>query len=141
MIGIALGTDHETGKTISLDTDLFRTHMHLLGATGSGKTTAIHTMLRPLLRNPRQCALFLVDPMGTLSEELLKWIAIPRLCPEHVRDRLLYVQPSLTDHVLPFNPLIYDSDDDLYYRVARTVEIVLRAWASQNIQDMPRLRT
>lgn len=139
---VTIGTDRDTGKQVSLDPDVFRTHLHLLGATGSGKTTAIITMVRQILRDPRpRAALFLVDPMGNLSHELLKWIATPRLCPEHVRERLLYIQPSVTDFVLPFNPLLHTSEDDLYYRVARTLEIVLRAWASQNIQEMPRLRT
>ena len=141
MLPIILGTDCETKQQVTVEPDLFRTHFHLIGATGTGKTTAIHTMLRPLLADPSpKCALFLVDPMGNLSRDLLLWIANDRLCPEHVRRRLLYIEPAREDLVLPFNPLLHTSDDHLYYQAGRAVEIMLRAWASQNIEEMPRLR-
>ncbi len=78
--------------------------------------------------------------MGNLSRDLLLWMANERLCPEHVRRRLLYIEPAREDLVLPFNPLLHTSEDHLYYQVGRAVEIVLRAWASQNITEMPRLR-
>ncbi|MCA9095946.1 MAG: type IV secretory system conjugative DNA transfer family protein, partial [Planctomycetaceae bacterium] len=141
MLPIIVGTDRESGRGVSLDPDLFRTHLHLLGATGSGKTVCIHTLLRPLLGTNRpKCCLFLIDPMGNLTQDLLKWFASERLCPSHVRDRLVYIEPSREDVVLPFNPLLHDSDDHLYYQVGRAVEITLRAWASQNLEEMPRLR-
>ena len=67
-------------------------------------------------------------------------MANERLCPEHVRRRLLCTEPAREDLVLPFNPLLHTSDDHLYYQTGRPVEIMLRAWASQNIEEMPRLR-
>ncbi|MFN0196156.1 MAG: FtsK/SpoIIIE domain-containing protein [Planctomycetaceae bacterium] len=141
MLPLTIGTDLTTGQPVTLDPDLLRTHLHLLGATGSGKTVCIHTLLRPLLSTNRpKCCLFLVDPMGNLSQDLLKWMANERLCPPHVRERLVYIEPAREDVVLPFNPLVHDSDDHLYYQVGRAVEITLRAWASQNIEEMPRLR-
>ena len=60
--------------------------------------------------------------------------------PQHVRERLLYIEPAHSDIVLPFNPLVHDSEDHLYFQVGRAVECVLRAWASQNVEEMPRLR-
>lgn len=141
MIPITIGIDQHTGLPLSLSPDLFRTHFHLIGSTGSGKTNAILVMLWAILASPwPKCSLFLVDPMGNLSRDLLKWMASERLCPSHVRERLVYIEPARSDVVLPFNPLLYDSDDHLYYQVGRAVEIVLRAWASQNLDEMPRLR-
>jgi hypothetical protein len=141
MLPIRIGADQESGDPIILPPDLFRTHFHLLGATGSGKTNAIHVMLRPILATPRpKCALFLIDPIGNLSDDLLKWIADERLCPDHVRQRLVYIEPARDDAVLPFNPLLFDTEDHLYFQVGRAVEIILRAWASQHVDEMPRLR-
>lgn len=138
---IQIGRDLETGEDISLHSDVLRTHLHLLGATGAGKTTAIKTIVRQLLLAPREkCSLFLVDPMGGLSRELLLWIANERYCPEHVRRRLVYFEPARDESVLPFNPLLHGSEEQLYFQVGRAVEIVLRAWESQNISEMPRLR-
>lgn len=142
MLRMTIGTDRQTGRPISLSPDLFRTHFHLLGATGTGKTTAIHTLLHPLLMEtrPQKNCVFLVDPVGNLSQDLLRWIASRRYCPDHVRERLVYIEPAKEDVVLPFNPLLHNSPDHLYYQVGRAVEIVLRAWASQDIEQMPRLR-
>lgn len=142
MMRITIGTDQITGKPITIHPDLFRTHMHLLGATGTGKTTAIHTLLHPILvaTRPQKNCVFIVDPMGNLSHDLLTWIASWRYCPDHVRKRLVYVEPARENITLPFNPLLHSSPDHLYYQVGRAVEIVLRAWASQDIEQMPRLR-
>ncbi len=141
MIPIILGTDQGTGLPVTLNPDLLRTHLHLIGATGSGKTNLIKLLIKSLALNPRpKNAIFLVDIAGNLSYDILRWIANDRLCPEHVRRRLVYIEPAREQFTLPFNPLLHTSEDHLYYQCGRAVEIVLRAWASQNIEEMPRLR-
>jgi len=138
---IFLGTDNNTNQNIYLDPDQFRTHFHLIGATGSGKSTAIQTLLRPILKQTRSemCALFLIDPMGNLSRDLLGWMANERLCPQHVRDRLVYIEPAREDVIMPFNPLSHTSEANRYYQTMRSVDIVLRAWAAQDVSQQPRL--
>ena len=101
MIPITLGINRDTGRKFSLKKDTFRTHFHLIGATGTGKTTAIETMIRPILMDTRpKACFFIVDLMGGLSEELLRWIASKRLCPDHVRERLLYIEPAREDRII-----------------------------------------
>ena len=141
MIPIILGTDIATDRQICLSPEIFERHFHLIGATGSGKTTAILTMIRPILMDPidRAC-IFIVDPMGNLSKDLLRWMANKRYCPEHVRKRLLYIEPAREEIVLPFNPLLYQTPAHEYYQVERAVSIILRAWESQELAAMPRLR-
>ncbi|CAK9076189.1 TraG-D_C domain-containing protein (Fragment) [Durusdinium trenchii] len=118
----------------------FDTHFHLIGGTGKGKTTALHTVLRPLLRDPTdRSAFIIIDRLGNLSQEMLLWMASPDFCTDYVRDRLVYIQPSREDVVLPFNPLLYDTRAHGFYKVERATEIILRAWESVNIEAMPRL--
>ena len=75
MIPIILGTDIATDLQICLSPEIFECHFHLIGATGSGKTTAILTMIRPILMDPiEKACMFIVDPMGNLSKDLLRWI-------------------------------------------------------------------
>jgi hypothetical protein len=136
---ILLGHEAVSSKEVRIPHDAFSTHFHLIGGTGKGKTTAIHTMLQPLLSNPFQKnAFFIIDRLGNFSQELLLWIS-SRFCPEHVRKRLVYIQPSREDLVSAFNPLLYDTPANGYYRVGRATEIILRAWESVNIEAMPRL--
>ena len=139
MRNILLGHDASTGEAVRIPQSAFSTHFHLIGGTGKGKTTAIHTMLQPLLCNPFQKdAFFIIDRMGNFSQELLLWIS-SRFCPAHVRKRLVYIQPSREDLVSAFNPLLYDTPSHGYFRVERATEIILRAWESVNIEAMPRL--
>jgi len=86
MIPIFLGIDKQSAQKLYLEPDQFHTHFHLVGATGSGKSTAIQTLLRPILMQTRSetCALFLIDPMGNLSRDLLGWMVNERLCPQQL---------------------------------------------------------
>lgn len=138
---IRLGKNATTGEEVRLSRELFRTHMHLIGATGAGKTSAIHTILRPLLldHEENQSCVFVLDPMGNLSHDLLRLIANERYCPPSVRDRLVYIEPSRDDFVVPFNPLENTTDSSRYYQTMRAVDLVLRAWEAQDVSQQPRL--
>ena len=76
--------------------------------------------------------------MGNLSNELLLWMASDVLHRGRAQ-RLVYIEPAPRTSVLGFNPLLYDTEGDGYYKVARATEIILRAWESVNIEAMPRL--
>ena len=141
MTQIILGKDTKTGNEVGFDSDHLARHLHLVGSTGSGKTTALLTIIRQILTATYETAcLFVIDPMGNLSQDLLRWMANTRYCPEGVRKRLLYIEPAREDVVLPFNPLIFESPAHEYYQVERTISLILRAWESQELSAMPRLR-
>lgn len=134
-----LGHHHGTKSPVRIPRETFDTHWHLIGGTGKGKTTAIHTVLHQLLRDPlHNPCVVIIDRMGNLSFELLLWIASD-FCPEDVRKRLIYIEPSREDVVMGFNPLLHESEAHGFYKVSRTSEIVLRGWSSQNLEEMPRL--
>lgn len=135
---IQLGTGDD-GQTVRIPKSAFQTHFHLIGGTGKGKTTAIHTLLHQLMMDPFEDACFLiVDRLGNLSFELLMWMASD-FCTDDVRKRLVYIEPSNEQHVIGFNPLLFDTPAHGYYKVSRATEIILRAWESVNIEAMPRL--
>lgn len=138
-MNVFLGHDKKTRQRVYLPKSSFETHWHLIGGTGKGKTTAIHTMLHGLLLDPNanDCWIIL-DRMGNLSHELLLWI-VSEFCPEWIRDRVIYIEPAREDVVIGFNPLLYTSPAEGYYKVSRSTETILRGWESTEIQAMPRL--
>ncbi|MDB5392211.1 MAG: hypothetical protein JWM11_7857 [Planctomycetaceae bacterium] len=139
MKSFSIGKEHGAGNDVRIPIDAFKTHFHLIGGTGKGKTTAIHTMLHNLLMNPvEQACFFVVDRLGNFSQELLLWMASD-FCTQEIRDRLVFIQPSREDVVSTFNPLLSESSTHAYYRIERSTDIILRAWESQNIEAMPRL--
>ena len=82
MSQIILGKHSHTGAEVGFDSDHLARHMHLIGSTGSGKTTALLTIIRQILTMVyEQPCLFVIDPMGNLSHDLLRWMANTRYCP------------------------------------------------------------
>jgi hypothetical protein len=139
MRSFTIGTFHGIQTDVKVPHETFNTHWHLIGGTGKGKTTAIHTMLHGLLMNPlEKSCFFIIDRLGNFSQELLLWMA-SRFCTRTIRDRLVFIQPSREDVVATFNPLLYESSAHAYYRIERSTEIMLRAWESQDVSQMPRL--
>lgn len=139
MSSILLGHSSEDGQPIRIPKSALDTHLHLIGGTGKGKTTALHTILQPLMLDPFDNSSFIIiDRLGGFAQELLLWMS-SEFCTDRVRERLVYIEPSREDVVLPLNPLLYDSDAHGYFKVSRATDIVLRAWESVNIEAMPRL--
>lgn len=141
MSEIILGINKQTQEEVTFDSSALSRHMHLIGSTGSGKTTAILNIIRQILASAYDPAcLFLIDPMGNLSLDLLRWMANKRYCPDSVRRRLLYIEPAREDVVCPFNPLLSNSPANEFYKVERAVSLIQRAWESTDLSAMPRLR-
>lgn len=139
MLPIRIGKDLDTNQNTLIQPEQLRRHTHVVGATGTGKTVALHALLRPIMKEPRRRrAMFIIDPLGGLSRDLLMWIASPK-CPNHVRERLVYLEAANEDVVMPFNPLESAVGDGIYYHVARTVDLILRAWSAQDLAQQPRL--
>lgn len=133
------GKHHGDGRPFHLPLSSFDTHWHLIGGTGKGKTTALHTILHALMLDPIELpSIWVIDKLGNLSEEILLWMA-SEFCPEHARDRLIYIEPSNENIAIPLNPLLYDTLADGYYKVSRAMEIIMRGWEMQNLESAPRL--
>src|SRR5262245_12361699 len=92
---IELGVNLATYRPLFFELALLAFHAHLIGATGSGKTSALETLLYQLWQNadPRQ-SFIIIDTLGGFSHRLLRFIANPELCPESIRRRLVYYEPG-----------------------------------------------
>ncbi len=140
-MNIRLGKHSSSGQPIGINSENLRTHLHLIGATGSGKTSAIHVILRQLMlqRGRDRSCIFVFDPLGNLAKDLLRIMAYERYSPQSVRDRLVYIEPANSQSISTFNPLIHTDEANRYYQTMRAVELVLRAWDAQDPAQQPRL--
>ena len=138
---LEFGRSVDSGEPVRIDPDELMTHLHLIGATGAGKTTAIHNILRQLMlmTGDQKGAIFVLDPMGNLSYDLLRLITDPKLVTDSVRERVVYIEPSREDVVMTFNPLHHTTEGHQYYQTMRAVDLVLRAWEAQDVASQPRL--
>jgi len=97
--GIYIGENTHNGESfpIHLDTESRLSHIHIVGATGVGKSTLIANMMLEDIEVGRGCAIF--DPHGDICEDILKRI------PEHRKDDVIIIDPSDTEFPIGFNLL------------------------------------
>lgn len=137
-----VGMNLDTNQPVYIDPDrVFPTHLEAVGATGSGKTTVLETLLQELFTcgNDRR-SFFVISPFPGFIRRLMAFVASPHYCPQSVRDRLVYIEPANTNYTTTLNPLSFDSRPNQDFKVARALDLLLRGFESQDLSLMPRLR-
>jgi hypothetical protein len=106
---VSLGHDQD-GHTVLLDDTTRVKHVHIVGATGSGKTTALKNIILQDIRRGRGGAIF--DPHGghpgSLLHELQEELEADGFFET---DRFHLIDPNITSHVTPFNFLGLEDTD------------------------------
>jgi excisionase family DNA binding protein len=102
--GLVLGENQHGGKTIrvSMSTEQRVRHMHLIGASGSGKSTQLLNMIVQDIENGDGLAV--LDPHGDLIDQVMS-----RIPEERVKDVVL-LDPSDESYPVGFNILSAHSD-------------------------------
>jgi hypothetical protein len=94
-----------------------KAHMHVIGRSGRGKSKALEHIVCQHIKNGLGCGL--IDPHSALIDDLLRHLITRRILDNpDIRSRLVYVDPTRTDYVIPFNVL---ATEDEPYKVAASV--------------------
>ena len=103
---ITLGVNEHAGdeSLVTLTTAQRLQHMHVVGGTGTGKSTFLLSLMLQDLESGQGFAL--VDPHGDLIDKVLASVPPSRL------DDVILIDPSDEDHVTPFNVLSAHSDHE-----------------------------
>lgn len=120
----------ELAASITLSLDDRRRHLHLIGKTGTGKTTLLRTLIFDDLFNARGFAL--LDPLGGLAQ------AVADSVPKSRTDRTIYFDPSDLEHPVGFNPLHRVPRDQRHLVADHVVAAFAHIWGA-NLEDTPRL--
>src|SRR2546425_3215995 len=119
-MNLHLGYD-AANEPIELRPDDRKTHMHVIGSSGSGKSRFLEWMIRGDLRN-RQ-GFCLIDPHGELYNDVLRY------CAHHVLDReIVLLNPSQSSSVIGFNPFQRAPQGEVSVQVDRRIAATMRAW-------------
>lgn len=110
------------------------THMYMLGITGQGKSKLLEHLLFQDILAGRGCGL--LDPHTDLANDLIA--SLDRVGffrnPKN-RARVLYFDPSQSEHVLPFNVL--HSSSPPYATAIHLIEAFRRTWP-ESLREAPR---
>ena len=112
-----LGTNIHRGlrRNVALDIESRFRHCHIIGQTGTGKSTLLLHMILHDIRQGRGVGV--IDPHGSLIEDILL-----RFPPNRVRD-LVIVDMTDVENPVGFNPLVLTEDDPVSYRSQRDLLI------------------
>lgn len=133
--GIDLGWDAH-GHPVYLEEGARATHMHVIGATGGGKTKFLEYLIRQDIRQGR--GVCLLDPTGNLCRDLLGWCAANDYLE---RRQIALFQPWEGEQGFGFNPLLLETDDEreAYHLVVSLVNTFAQLWGGEDINKTPLL--
>lgn len=123
------------GKSVVLSDEERSRHVHVLGASGTGKSKLLESMIRQDIKAGH--GLCLIDPHGTLADEIVKWAASRR-----VNDfrRIHVIEPADLSRAFGFNPLRMDGQIDTDMRVGAMVSAFEQVWGGEDTHGTPLLR-
>ncbi|NMB80812.1 MAG: TraM recognition domain-containing protein [Ignavibacteria bacterium] len=119
------------GERIELDSKDLETHLHLIGASRTGKSKMAEWIARELIRRGK--GMCVVDPHGFLYDDLLNWLAY--LQPDK---EIILFDPSFENRVVGFNPFV-SLGGDVSIQADRMVQATIKAWGETNTNQTPRL--
>jgi type IV secretory pathway TraG/TraD family ATPase VirD4 len=133
MSSLFLGYD-ALKRPLRLQPDDRKTHMHVIGSSGSGKSKFLEWMIRGDLRN-RQ-GFCLLDPHGTLYSDVVNYCAqFPATMPNDI----VLLNLSAGDKVVGFNPFQKVSASSVSVQVDRRIAATMHAWGVEGTDQTPTL--
>lgn len=120
-------------KPVHLQPEDAGIHTHVIGASGSGKSKMLESIMRQHLQHRR--GFCLMDPHGQLYEDVLAFAA------HRVLDRdIILLNVSRPDSsLIGFNPFRKAPASDISVQVDRRVTATMHAWGVENTDQTPTL--
>ncbi|MCB9438375.1 MAG: type IV secretion system DNA-binding domain-containing protein [Anaerolineales bacterium] len=101
-------------------------HMYVVGKTGKGKSKFLLSCIVQDIQAGRGCGV--IDPHSDLISEVLGVLdGQGALADPNIRERLLYLDPTRSDYVIPFNVLGLSAPP--YEMAQNVIEAFRRTWA------------
>lgn len=119
--------------TVELSDEERSRHLHLVGASGTGKSKLLEHMLRQDILARR--GLCLIDPHGSLADSVIAWCA-----SRGFANRLRIIKAGQSGWSAGFNPLKLDEDVEPTTRVDAMVAACAQVWGGEDMASTPRLK-
>ena len=127
---------HADGRPVSLSPERRATHMHVIGASGQGKSKFLEHCIREDIKADH--GVCLIDPEGDLYENILAW------CTENNIDKIKRIHlfdPSDPGWRFRFNPLHLHEGEKRRHRVDNVIEALAQVWGGEDSRSTPAIRT
>lgn len=123
---LILGRDILTNRSVTIDEKTRKTHMHIIGSSGEGKSKFMEHMVRhDIINNNGLC---LIDPHGYLYNDLVKWCETRGMTD---RKKIVLFDPLAKGWTFAFNPLKIGNPKHLSFLVDAMVRACAKVWAAK----------
>ena len=135
---IRLGTSVSTSSKIYLQPKELSTHMHIVGATGVGKSFFLEGIIKRLIEQGH--GICLITPHEDIYERVIDYCAVVhRARPElGLSRRVIPFDLSNTRQIMGFNPVARNARV-MSYQVVALMDAIRKCWGQANFQETPRL--
>ena len=135
---IFLGTNITTGTDLRVSAKVLATHMHVVGATGVGKSFFLEGVIKRLIEQGH--GVCLMTPHADIYHRVLDYCAGVNITHPHLRlaERVIPFDISDTRQVLGFNPVARNARV-LSYQVVTLMDAIRKCWGQGNFHETPRL--
>lgn len=129
-----VGQEFEERK-VALNRKDRENHTHVIGSTGTGKSKFIELLIRQDITD-RSCGLCLIDPHGSLYDEVVAYVAQTR---PSLADRFILFNPAHeAEQIIGFNPIPAEVEH-FDYTLQTLVSACLKAWGQDSTDSTPRI--
>lgn len=137
---VLLGTNAKTKNPFAVLPEDMQGHMHIIGASGKGKSNFLEVMLRQLILQADgiergECV---IDPHGQLVDSLVEWIADNRVAKYRTVRVIDASDPAQPFSFNPFSTAVHFDPATLAELMAKAT---MQAWGADRLTDTPRLAT
>lgn len=131
---IKLGIDARGSPVLLDDAIRSRTHTHIIGSSGTGKSKALEWMIRQDIHNGQ--GLCLIDWHGALFNDVLRWCAHNSVGLYDDFRSVVIIDPAHPDFITGFNPFMNEGMD-VATQVARRISATIKPWGEANTNNTP----
>jgi len=126
------------GRKVRLSERRRATHMHVMGASGQGKSKFLeHCIREDILAGHGVC---LIDPEGDLYESIVEWGASLRMHETMHRRRVHLFDPTNPDWRFRFNPLFVHPGEKSRHRIDNVIAALAQVWGGEDTRNTPAIR-
>jgi hypothetical protein len=130
---VRFGNDPKTSEPLYIKPETLATHMQVIGGSKTGKSFFLQVLARELIRSPQRPSVIVLDPHGSLYDELIDFCVYAGLS-----DRVIYFNPRTTP-IIGYNPLQRHGKAEPYYQAVMVLEAFRKVWGQQGFETTPRL--
>ena len=137
-LDIPLGTNIRSGAELRVRAAAFDTHMHVVGATGVGKSFFLEGVIKRLIQQGH--GVCLMTPHQDIYHRVLDYCAGVNMTHPQLKlaERVIPFDISDTRQIPGFNPVARNARV-LSYQVVTLMDAIRKCWGQGNFNETPRL--